>query len=290
MVAWPAAVYLPHYDSSFDGSEQMQAILFDLDGVLYQNGAAIAGAVEVVAWVREQRIPHLFLTNTTSRSRGAIVAELCAMGIAVAADEVLTPALAAVHWLRASGRQRLALFVTAAAMSDFAGFTRCDSDGEVDAVVVGDLGEQWDFTVMNRAFRLLMSDAAPPLLGLAMTRYWQSGEELRLDAGPFIRALEYATGREAVVMGKPAAHYFQSALSRLGVAAEQAVMIGDDIRGDIEGAQRLGMQGLLVRTGKFRPADLAQGIQPTGVLDSIAELPRWWRAYSASGSSPAQAL
>ncbi|HEY0721174.1 MAG TPA: TIGR01458 family HAD-type hydrolase [Gammaproteobacteria bacterium] len=268
----------------------MQAILFDLDGVLYQDGAAIPGAAEVVAWVREHAIPHLFLTNTTSRPRTTIVAQLEAMGIAVAEDEVLTPPLAAARWLRASGRQRLALFVTEAAARDFAGFTLGEEAEEVDAVVVGDLGEQWDFAVMNRAFRLLMSEAAPPLLALAMTRYWQSGEGLRLDAGPFIRALEYATGREAVVMGKPAAHYFQTALAKLGIAPKQTVMIGDDIRGDIDGAQRLGMKGLLVRTGKFRPTDLAQGIQPAGVLDSIADLPRWWRDYSGNGSSPAQAL
>ncbi|HEY0634052.1 MAG TPA: TIGR01458 family HAD-type hydrolase [Gammaproteobacteria bacterium] len=268
----------------------MQAILFDLDGVLYQDDRPIPGAAEVLAWVREQHIPHCFLTNTTSRPRSAIVAKLRAMGIAVAEQEVLTPPLAAAHWLRSAGRQRLALFATTTTADDFKGFTLVDDGGEVDAVVVGDLGEQWDFATMNRAFRLLMSETAPPLLALAMTRYWQSGTGLRLDAGPFIKALEYATGREAVVLGKPAAHYYQIALAQLGVTPQQTLMIGDDIRGDIEGAQRLGMKALLVRTGKFRPADLELGIQPAGVLDSIAELPRWWRDYSGNGSSPAQAL
>jgi len=123
-------------------------------------------------------------------------------------------------------------------------------------------------------------------VALGLTRYWLADGGLRLDVGPFIKALEYASGREAIVMGKPAPHYFQAALSTLGVAPEQTLMIGDDIRGDIEGAQRLGIKTLLVRTGKFRPADLHLGIQPDGVLDSVVDLPRWWSLHSGTTLSP----
>lgn len=268
----------------------MRAILFDLDGVLYQDDTAITGAREVVAWVREQGIPHMFLTNTTSRPRSAIVAKLKIMGITVAEETLLTPPLAAASWLHESGARNVALFVTDATASEFPAFSFQQGVVQVDAVVVGDLGERWDFATMNRAFRLLMAENAPPLLALGMTRYWLSNEGLLLDVGPFIKALEYATGREALVMGKPAQHYFQAALTTLGVSPEETLMIGDDIRGDVEGAQRLGMKALLVRTGKFRPADLSLGIQPDGLLDSVAELPQWWSRYSALTSSPTKAL
>ncbi len=263
----------------------MQAILFDLDGVLYQDESAITGAKEVVVWVREQGIPHMFLTNTTSRPRSAIVAKLQTLGIDISPASLLTPPVAAASWLKTSRMHNVALFVTESTASEFSGFS-FHPDAQVEAVVVGDLGERWDFTTMNRAFRLLMSNNAPPLVALGMTRYWLAEGGLRLDVGPFIKALEYAIGREAVVMGKPAPHYFQAALSKLGVPAEQTLMIGDDVRGDVEGAQRLGMKALLVRTGKFRPADLDLGIQPDGVLDSIADLPRWWDSYSGRTSSP----
>lgn len=263
----------------------MRAILFDLDGVLYQDESAIAGAKEMVAWVREQGIPHMFLTNTTSRPRSAIIAKLQTMGIDISPGSLLTPPVAAASWLNTSRMRNVALFVTESTASEFSVFSS-NTDAQVEAVVVGDLGERWDFTTMNRAFRLLMSDNAPPLIALGMTRYWLAEGGLRLDVGPFIKALEYAIGREAVVMGKPAPHYFQAALSKLGVPAEQTLMIGDDVRGDVEGAQRLGMKALLVRTGKFRPPDLDLGIQPDGVIDSIADLPRWWDSYSGRTSSP----
>lgn len=264
----------------------MKAILFDLDGVFYQGEASIAGAVETLAWLRGEGIPHLFLTNTTSRPRRAIAAKLARMGLRVEEASLLTPPVMAAHWLQRRGLQRLALFVTAESASEFSAFTVVEEGEGVDAVVVGDLGERWDFATLNRLFRLLMSDAAPPLVALAMTRYWQAEEGLRLDVGPFIRALEYACGRDAVVMGKPGAPFFHYALDQLGVTPQQTVMIGDDIRGDIEGAQRLGLKGVLVRTGKFRPSDLTGAITPYAVLDSIAELPAWWSHYPSSDSSP----
>jgi ribonucleotide monophosphatase NagD (HAD superfamily) len=77
-------------------------------------------------------------------------------------------------------------------------------------------------------------------------------------------------------MGKPAAAFFDTALAQLGAEAAQTLMLGDDIRGDIDGAQQSGIGGVLVRTGKFRPADLQLGITPYAVLDSIAALPAWW--------------
>jgi HAD superfamily hydrolase (TIGR01458 family) len=256
----------------------VRALLLDLDGVLYVGEAPVPGAARTVAWIREQGIPHLFLTNTTSRPRRALVEKLARMGIAVEADDILTPPVAAVEWLRRHAPGPVALFVPEATRAEFAGLEILPGRAEsgAAAVVVGDLGEGWDFPTLNRAFRLLMAEPRPPLVALGMTRYWRAPDGLRLDVGAFAHALCYAAGTDPVVLGKPAAPFFHAALERLGVAAGDAWMVGDDIRGDVEAAQRAGLHGVLVRTGKFRPADLETGVRPDAVLDSIAELPRWW--------------
>jgi len=255
-----------------------QGILFDLDGVLYVGDAAIPGAAEVIRWTREQNIPHRYLTNTTSRPRHAIVEKLLSMGIEVESGELLTPAIAAAGWLKHQVAGAIALFVPAATAAELDEFDQIAPDAEsgADAVVLGDLGAAWDFTTLNRAFRLLMSNPRSTLLALGLTRYWRAEDGLRLDAGPFVRALEYASGREAVVVGKPAPSFFESAAESLGLPPEHLAVVGDDIRGDIQGAQNAGMHGLLVRTGKFSPADLDLGIAPDAVLHSIADLPAWW--------------
>jgi ribonucleotide monophosphatase NagD (HAD superfamily) len=96
---------------------------------------------------------------------------------------------------------------------------------------------------------------------------------LRLDIGPFVAGLEYATGKTADVAGKPSPAFFRSALEAAGVSADEAVMVGDDIRGDIGGAQQLGIGGVLVRTGKYREDDVAaSGVTSDRVIYSVADL------------------
>ena len=256
-----------------------QAILFDLDGVLYEGTQAVSGATDVIAWIRTRRIPHLYLTNTTSRPRQAIVDKLAAMGIPAEADEILTPSLAAVAWLSEHQAGPVALFVPEATREEYRTLSLLEDEREsgARAVVVGDLGDGWDFATLNRAFRLLMAEPRPALIALGMTRYWRALDGLRLDTGCFVVALSHASGVTPVVLGKPDAAFFRMALRRLGVEAHHALMIGDDIRGDIGGAQDAGIDGILVRTGKFRPSDLRVEISPYDVLDSVAGLPDWWK-------------
>jgi phospholysine phosphohistidine inorganic pyrophosphate phosphatase len=257
----------------------MDGILFDLDGVFYVGDTPAPGGPETLAWVRAHAIPHLFLTNTTSRPRAAIAEKLRGFGIEAQPEEILTPPVAAVRWIRDHVEGTTALFVPEATRAEFAKLeTAADGAASAAAVVLGDLGQGWDFPTLNRAFRLLMQSPPPALVALGMTRYWRASDGLRLDVGAYVSALEFASGVTPVVLGKPAAAFYETALALLGCGAGEAVMIGDDIRGDIGGARALGIDAVLVRTGKFRPADLDGDIQPTAVLDSVADLPAWWAA------------
>ena len=252
----------------------MKAILFDMDGVVYNSETLIAGAPETLAWVRERGIPHLFVTNTTSRGRGVLVEKLARFGIPATEDQILTPCVAAREYMLAHAPGPGALFVPEKSHGEFAGLEMLAEDREEGArwVVVGDLGEGWSFRVLNRAFRLLHSTPEAELVALGLTRFWQAADGLRLDTAPFVAALECATGRRAVVMGKPAAAFFHAAVKRLGVAAEDVLMIGDDVRVDVGGAQASGLKGVLVKTGKYREGDLERGVKPDFVLDSIVGL------------------
>lgn len=264
----------------------MKGLLLDLDGVLYEGDRRIHGADQALAWLREHEIPHLFVTNTTSRPRSTLAEKLAAMGVNADAEALLTPAVAAAAWLRRHVDRPVALFVPEATRVEFSSLPLLAPTGEsgAGAVVVGDLGSEWDFTTLNRAFRLLMAEPRPSLVALGMTRYWQADDGLRLDAGAFVSALAYASGLDPVVLGKPAPDFFNAGLQRLGTPPEETVMVGDDIVGDVGGALDAGLCGVLVRTGKFRQADLDRGIEPTAVLDSIADLPRWITSTFGAGT------
>lgn len=255
----------------------MSAILFDLDGVLYESDKAIIGAAETVNWFIQNKIPHLFLTNTTSKSRVELVKKLDGFGIQSSTEDFLTPPVAAQQWLQQNNINTIALFVPETTKEEFSGFNLASMENDhVDAVVIGDLGEQWTFEIMNLVFRLLINNPQAKLIALGMTRYWRSCNGLQLDVGPMIKAFEYATGMNAVVTGKPATAFFQAAKTMIG-EKNNIVMIGDDIRGDIEASQHSGLKAILVRTGKFSEHDLDSGIKPDVLLNSIAQLPDWWQ-------------
>ena len=264
----------------------MTGILFDLDGVLYQSGEVIAGAAKTLDWVRQQRIPHLFVTNTSSKPRAAIVDKLADFGIPTDPEHILTPPIAACTWLATELRNpRIALYVAEATKIDFTDLEVASPDAQhVDAVVIGDLGTDWTFELLNAAFQQLMVSPAPQLIALGLTRYWKTPNGLQLDVGAFVKALEYPSGSEARVCGKPSPSFFEAAAKQLQLKPEHLIMIGDDIQGDIHGAQQAGLKALQVRTGKFRETDLQQGIKPDATIDSIADLPDWWEQHIDSTS------
>jgi ribonucleotide monophosphatase NagD (HAD superfamily) len=104
--------------------------------------------------------------------------------------------------------------------------------------------------------------------------YWRTDAGLQLDTGAFLLGLERAAGVEAEVVGKPSGAFFAAALARLGVGAAQAVMVGDDIEADVLAAQREGIAGVLVRTGKYAPEAVRRaGGVPDRVVDSFADVP-----------------
>jgi len=137
--------------------------------------------------------------------------------------------------------------------------------------VVGDLAHEWSFDLMNEAFRLI-HEVGAELIGLGRTRYWKMEDELQLDAGPFIAALEYATGKDALIFGKPDPAIFEAVIADIGLPAGQIVMVGDDILSDVDAAMKVGLIGIQVRTGKFRDSDLQGSVTPDAVIDSVASL------------------
>ncbi len=267
---------------------QEHALLIDLDGVLYQENDLIAGALETMQWIEAQHIDYLFVTNTTSKSRALIVKKIEQMGFNTEQNRIITPIVATSQWLKNKSISSVELFVKSNACEDFSDLKTADdrSQSPVEAVVIGDLGKDWDYATLNRAFRLLMQEPQPVLIALGMTRYWRGDDGLNLDVAPFIKALEHAADCRVEVIGKPSQSFYHSALSLLGYQGDRVIMIGDDIVGDVEGAQKAGIRGLLVKTGKFRKQDLESSIEVNGLLDSFADLPSWWQDNIADFDYP----
>ncbi|MGH6824718.1 TIGR01458 family HAD-type hydrolase [Methyloceanibacter sp.] len=249
----------------------IRAVLLDLAGVVYQGEVPLPGAVDAVAGLRQAGLRLRFLTNTTRMPRRALHSRLNDMGIRLVDEELFTPAQAARAWL-AARKLSPYLLIHPALAEDFAGL----SGSEGEAVVVGDAAHGFTYAALNEAFRKLLAGAE--FLALARNRSFKDEDgELSLDAGAFVAALEYATQREAVLLGKPAPDFFKAALASTACEVKEAVMVGDDAEADIAGALLAGIRSaLLVRTGKYRPGDERRADPPpSGVVEDLAAAARW---------------
>jgi HAD superfamily hydrolase (TIGR01458 family) len=254
----------------------MTAILLDIDGVLHVSGEAVPGAPEAVQELRGQGHRLRFVTNNTTRARDVLAGELRSIGFDLEGDDISTTPLAAGRLLQ--GKRVLALTMSSI-RDDLAQYVELVSDG-ADVVLLGgadeseETGAVFSYGNLNRAYAEVREGAR--LVCLHKNRWWQTSKGPLLDAGAFVAGLEYAAGVEADVVGKPTPAYFEAALAEVDASPSDAVMVGDDVEADIGGAKAIGMRGVLVRTGKFRPAALREAHpQPDAVVDSIADLPSY---------------
>lgn len=237
---------------------------------MYTGKTAIRGADRALRFLEEQEYSYRFVSNTTRKCRQTIAKNLSQMGLTIPESLIFTPAIAAVAYLKNTGRNNFSLLVTGDVVRDFPKNPKTPIHG-TDLIIVGDAGDEFTYANLNTAFRALLNGA--DLIALERDHYWMAPDGLSLSAGPFVTALESATGKRAVLMGKPSRAFFDLALTDMGLQPGQTVMIGDDIQTDVGGAQDAGMQGILVRTGKYRE-EIVKGstIRPNLIINSIAEI------------------
>ncbi|HEX6483253.1 MAG TPA: TIGR01458 family HAD-type hydrolase [Ktedonobacteraceae bacterium] len=251
----------------------IRGILLDIDGVLHVSMQPIAGAADTLRWLDQQGYRTCFVTNTTTVSRATLAQRLVAIGLPLTEQQLITAPVATANYIRQHyPGKRCWVLSKGDTEADFAGIDLVEANAEI--VVIGGAEELLTYEAMNAAFCMLMDGAV--LLAMHTNLYWRTSDGLRLDSGPYVHALELATGKQAIVLGKPARPFFEQALQSIGVEAAEAIMVGDDLENDVRGAQQAGLRGILVCTGKHHAdSPLLERIHPDAILPSIADLPQW---------------
>ncbi|WP_317930119.1 TIGR01458 family HAD-type hydrolase [Halioxenophilus sp. WMMB6] len=242
-----------------------RALLLDLSGVLYEGSRLLPGAVEAIAEARARGLLLRFVTNTATKPAVTIRADLAAMGIEVAAEELFTAPMAAKAYMEQHGLRPYCLLHPALA-AEFAHLPQSNPN----CVLLGDAREALTYDNLNHAFQLCKAGAA--LIGIGMNKYFKDEEGLKLDAGGFIRLVAWAADTPAVIMGKPSPDFFAQVVASTPCPAAECLMVGDDVDSDVLGAIAAGLQGCLVQTGKYQAGDEAKLPAPARLVASVAEL------------------
>ncbi|KAJ2454820.1 hypothetical protein EV183_001239 [Coemansia sp. RSA 2336] len=250
---------------------KLKGVMLDISGTLHVNYTPLPNAVAALARLRTTGVKIRFVTNSTKLTDDLLFARLVDMGFELDRAEIFSSLSAAKQEIQRRNYRPLLLLEDAALPQ----FHDVDQSEPHDAVVVGLAPSRLDYEHMNRAFQALLNGA--DLVGIHRARYFASSEhELSLGPGPFVAALESASGKQARLVGKPAGAFYQLALADMGLLdePEAVAMVGDDVLADLGGgAQDLGLQRFLVRTGKYRSGDEHKAEVPLdGTFESFAAM------------------
>ncbi|MRI83063.1 MAG: TIGR01458 family HAD-type hydrolase [Nitratiruptor sp.] len=246
----------------------IRGILLDIGGVLYEGDQPIPGAVQAIDELRRSYRLR-FLSNTSRIPPQELLRKLESMGFSLAQEELFTALRAAANFLKSQGARAYVVATEEARAYLAEQFPPASVER---FVLVCDAYTNFTYEWLNEAFRRL--EAGHGFLATNVNRYFKDRDgHLSLDAGGFVRCLEYASGKIAKVVGKPNCTFFQLAIESMGFKPHQVVMVGDDIESDILGAKACWLKTVLVRTGKFKEGDLLKAT-PDLIIDDITQLPR----------------
>lgn len=229
--------------------QRVKVLLIDLDGTLYFRGEKIPGAEQALNELRRRGFVLRFLSNTDSKSVPSIARNVLSMGLPISEHEVFSPATALKLFAEQHPGKKFHLLLSSDLVSDLRG-SGITSEDVADYVVVGDVRECADYEMLDRAFRIIMSGAQ--IIGMQQGRYSVGADGYHIDTGAFVRLLEYASGKKAIMLGKPSKEFFGLALHSCVCSPDEAAVVGDDESTDIAGAKAIGSLAILVRTVKPR--------------------------------------
>ena len=243
-------------------------ILIDFDGVIKLGEKPAPDAGKFLQYLTEREIPSYIISNSTLRTGDEILIYLSDNNINFDVP-AMTAVDATLHYIK-EHYSKVSVHCIPSIKKLFKDFI---DDVNPEAVVIGDIGDTWDYKLINEIFRKVKGGV--PLVAMHHNRFWYpDGENLSLDAGAFIKAIEYGAERESILIGKPSPLYFRTALSLLGFSADdEFFMIGDDLENDVIAAQKMGGKGVLIYTGKTGyPLTGNQNLKPDLEINSLTEM------------------
>ncbi len=222
-------------------------ILIDFDGIIRISNKIAVDAKEFLTFLKDQKIPHFIISNSTLNSSDDIKIFLRQNNIEFEVN-AMTTVDAALQYIK-NNNLKVDVYCENKIKELFKDFI---DEVKPDAVLIGDIGNKWSYETLNKIFRAVMNGA--DIIAMQKNKFWNpDGKGLVLDAGAFISAIEYASSKQSILIGKPSPIYFQSALDSLGYKIEDDFyMIGDDLETDIKASQKIGGKGILVFTGKTK--------------------------------------
>ncbi|KAK6114049.1 TIGR01458 family HAD hydrolase [Brugia pahangi] len=249
-------------------SKPVKGFLLDITGVLYNSdpntiGRVIQGSVEAVNRLYAESAVR-FVTNESTRNRKHLFEKLTKLGFTLNEEHIFMPVPEAKRYIK-DHNLRPHILVHKGVLEEFGDL----NTNHPNCVLLGDAERGFTYETMNAAFRVLHDTDDPLIVTLGCGKFYQRMDGPCMDVGGFTRALQYACDARVITIGKPDEQFFKAAIDDMGLTTDEVVMIGDDIVSDVGGAQKAGIRGVQVRTGKWRQSWINHSIKPDLLADDL---------------------
>jgi len=245
--------------------KKIKPVLIDFDGVIKIGNELASEAYSFFKYLSKNNIPFCILSNSTLRT-SELVSEFLLKKNIVYEIPILTAFDATLEFVK-KNYTKVKVYCRDNLIKHF---NELLDDNNPQAVVIGDIGNKWSYETLNEMFRYVLNGA--DIVAMHKNKFWKPDDEIILDVGAFVTAIEFASGKEAFVIGKPSKIYFNTALEKLGFNLNNDfIMIGDDLENDVIASQKIGGTGILILTGKTKLSDI-KDLKPDFIANSLNEV------------------
>ena len=253
----------------------VEGVIFDLDGTLHNSGVAARGAVAMIGWLRKRGLPFVFCTQDAEYGEAHVLSRLTAAGFDARAEEIVSGGEVMVGYLKARhgdapvhtiATERQAHYLVERGI-------RIAAPGERAEAVLLLLYDGFSGDDLDRACQAVWSGAE--FLNLAFDRSFRMPNGLIPGPGPFVKAVEYVTGKRARALGKPSKEIAAAALAKLGTGPAATLVVGDTLDADVRMGRNIGARTVLTLSGTTSLSDLARvraSARPDWVVDDVSVL------------------
>jgi HAD superfamily hydrolase (TIGR01458 family) len=249
--------------------KNINTLIFDLNGTLYERGIMIEGVPELLTELRRRGYHLNFITNTDSRSIQDVHQRVLKLGIDINLEELFTPISAVQRMISLEPEKTFHFLVHDDVHVDLKHAKQ--DDVNPDYVVIGDFCDKMNYDVINKVFRLIKNGAE--IISLSNTLWYVDVDGDSINTGAFVSMFETACDKKAILMGKPSEAYFKLALERTGSQPENTMIIGDDLATDIIGAKQICAVAVQVKTGVYKADDDFETIvKPDYTIEKVTDL------------------
>lgn len=252
--------------------QKIKGLIIDMDGVLWQGDTPMPGLSRFFDVLRKRQIKFILATNNNTQTPEGFVKKARKLGVDVQPEQVVTAAVATVHYLRSKYLPGSRIYVVGEAalkgLITDAGFTLTDTDVHA---VVATMDRQLTYEMLKRATLLIRAGA--DFIGPNPDTAYPTPEGLVPGGGAILAAISAATDCKPLIIGKPESWMFSISMERMQLGVEETASLGDRLETDIAGGRRLGLKTILVLSGVSTEKNLkSSSIQPTWVFPGIQDL------------------